>query len=139
MNKLIIKSIDQIDQVAEAFLALTKDYTVIAFNGEMGVGKTTFIKALCKKMEVIDQVNSPTFAIVNEYATGWGDLVYHFDFYRVKNLREAMNIGAEEYFFSGNKCFIEWPEVVDDILPDDYLRVDIVEVKGRREISFKLK
>ena len=136
MNKLVIKSLDQIDQVAEAFLALTQKYPVIAFNGHMGVGKTTFIKALSKKLDVLDEVNSPTFAIINEYATKWGELIYHFDFYRVKNLKEAMNIGAEDYFYSGNKCFIEWPEVVEDILPDNYLRVDIIEVNGKREISF---
>ena len=138
MNKLVVNSIDQIDQVAEAFLALTSKYNVIAFNGAMGAGKTTFIKALCKKLEVIDQVNSPTFAIINEYANIWGELIYHFDFYRIKNIKEAMNIGAEDYFFSGNKCFIEWPDVVDDILPEDHLRVDIVEVNGVREISFSL-
>lgn len=139
MNKLIIKSIDQIDQVAEAFLALTSKYKVITFNGAMGAGKTTFIKAICKKLEVIDAVNSPTFAIINEYASVWGDLIYHFDFYRIKNLKEAMSIGSEDYFYSGNKCFIEWPEVVDDILPDDYLRVDIIEVNGQREISFTIE
>jgi len=138
MNKLVVNSIDQIDQVAEAFLALTSKYDVIAFNGAMGAGKTTFIKALCKKLEVIDQVNSPTFAIINEYANIWGELIYHFDFYRIKNIKEAMNIGAEDYFFSGNKCFIEWPDVVDDILPEDHLRVDIVELNGVREISFSL-
>jgi len=138
MNKLVIKSLDQIDQVAEAFLALTQDYNVIAFNGQMGVGKTTFIKALCEKIDVVDQVNSPTFAIINEYATKWGELVYHFDFYRVKNLKEAMNVGTEEYFFSGNKCFIEWPDVVEDILPDGYLRVDIVEENGKRVITFHM-
>ena len=138
MNKLVVNSIDQIDQVAEAFLALTSMYDVIAFNGAMGAGKTTFIKALCKKLEVIDQVNSPTFAIINEYANIWGELIYHFDFYRIKNIKEAMNIGAEDYFFSGNKCFIEWPDVVDDILPEDHLRVDIVELNGVREISFSL-
>jgi len=139
MNKLIIKSIDQIDQVAEAFLALTSKYKVITFNGAMGAGKTTFIKAICKKLEVIDAVNSPTFAIINEYATVWGDLIYHFDFYRIKNLKEAMSIGSEDYFYSSNKCFIEWPEVVEDILPDDHLRVDIIEVNGQREISFTLE
>ena len=139
MNKLIIKSVDQIDQVAEAFLALTSKYKVIAFNGAMGAGKTTFIKAICKKLEVIDQVNSPTFAIINEYASVWGDLIYHFDFYRLKNLKEAMDIGTEDYFYSGNKCFLEWPDVVEDILPEDSLRVDIVEIDGKREITFSLE
>jgi len=112
MNKLVVNSLDQIDTVAEAFLALTAKYNVIAFNGAMGAGKTTFIKAVCKKLEVIDQVNSPTFAIINEYASVWGDLIYHFDFYRLKNLKEAINIGAEDYFYSGSKCFIEWPDIV---------------------------
>jgi tRNA threonylcarbamoyladenosine biosynthesis protein TsaE len=138
MNKLVIKSLDQIDQVAEAFLTLTQGYNVIAFNGAMGAGKTTFIKSLCKKLYVTDEVNSPTFAIVNEYATKWSELVYHFDFYRVKNLREAVNIGAEDYFISGNKCFIEWPDVVEDILPDNCLRVDIMEIGGKRELAFQV-
>ena len=136
MNKLVIESLDEIDSVAEAFLALTSKHNVIAFNGAMAAGKTTFIKALCKKLEVIDQVNSPTFAIINEYANTWGDLIYHFDFYRLKNLKEALNIGAEDYFYSGNKCFIEWPDVVEELLPEDYLRVDIVEIDGKREINF---
>jgi len=137
MNKLVITSIDQIDNVAQTFLSLTRDHDVIAFNGQMGVGKTTFIKALCKKLDVTDHVTSPTFAIINEYATAWGDLVYHFDFYRLKNTKEALDIGAEDYFLSGCKCFIEWPDIVEDMLPDNYLHVDFVEVNGVRELHFK--
>ena len=117
MNTLVINSIDRIDAVAETFLSLTNDYEVIAFNGQMGVGKTTFIKALCKKLDVIDQVTSPTFAIINEYATAWDDLVYHFDFYRINNLKEALDIGVEDYLLSGWKCFIECPKLLKQFFP----------------------
>lgn len=137
MNKLIIKSIDQIDQVAEAFLALTKDYTVIAFNGEMGVGKTTFIKAVCKQLQVIDVVTSPTFAIINEYNTSTNSKIFHFDLYRLKDLEELQNIGAEDYLYSGNMCLIEWPEIAASILPESTISVSITETKsGTREITW---
>ena len=105
---------------------------VFAFYGKMGAGKTTFIKAICEAMGVKDVVASPTFAIVNEYADAEGQPVYHFDFYRIKNLREAYDIGCEEYFYSGYPCFIEWPEMVEELLPEDVVSVRI-EVSENEE------
>lgn len=138
-----IESIDKIGEVAKEFLATIKadynDRKCIAFFGEMGVGKTTFITALCKELNVIDNVTSPSFAIINEYATDNSDkLIYHFDFYRIKSLKEAFDLGYEDYFFSGNYCFIEWPEKVESILPEDCLIVRITENSDKtRTISIK--
>lgn len=137
MNRIIVKDVNDINNAARTFLNQTDPKKVFAFYGQMGVGKTTFIKALCNEMHVMDPVSSPTFAIVNEYLTEKNDAVFHFDFYRLKNIQEAVDIGAEDYFFCGETCLIEWPEIVEDILPDDYLRVDIIETpKGIREITF---
>ena len=112
---------------------------VFAFNGKMGAGKTTFIKQLCEAMGTEDIVNSPTFAIVNVYevdANGSKEEVYHFDCYRIKDLREAMDMGTEEYLYSGNYCFIEWAEMIAPLLPDDLVTVDIeVLENGDRELS----
>lgn len=108
-------------------LKVYPDRHVYAFRGQMGAGKTKLIKALCEEMRVEDVVNSPTFAIVNVYEVP-GDLhheIYHFDCYRLKNLQEAMDLGAEEYLYSGNYCFIEWPEMIEDLLPDDTVNVII--------------
>ena len=107
---------------------------VFAFYGKMGAGKTTFIKAICEALGVEDVVTSPTFAIVNEYKAPSGS-VYHFDFYRIKNLREAYDIGCEEYFYSGQPCFIEWPELIEELLPEDAVRVNIeVHDNGSRTV-----
>jgi tRNA threonylcarbamoyladenosine biosynthesis protein TsaE len=103
----------------------------------MGAGKTTFIKAICEELGVEDTVNSPTFAIVNEYTAGNGDPVYHFDFYRIKKLEEVYDMGYEEYFDSGNICLIEWPELIDELLPDDVVKVNItVNDDDTRTVSF---
>lgn len=109
---------------------------VFAFHGKMGAGKTTFIKQLCKDMGVEDVVNSPTFAIVNVYEDKNGDEIYHFDCYRLKSIVEALDFGAEEYLYSGNYCFIEWPEMIDAILPEDTIDVEICEqLDGTRKLS----
>lgn len=100
---------------------------VFAFHGKMGAGKTTFIKQLCEDMGVEDVVNSPTFAIVNVYEDRNGEEIYHFDCYRLKSINEALDFGAEEYLYSGNYCFIEWPEMIDRILPDDLVNIEITE------------
>lgn len=129
-----IASLDTIRDAAREFLPLVNAHPVIAFYGAMGAGKTTFIKALCQELGVSDTVTSPTFAIVNEYGATAGP-VYHFDFYRIKRLEEAYDMGYEEYFYSGNPCFIEWPELIESLLPDDALRVIItVESDGTREL-----
>ncbi len=136
MPQLKIKSLATIGETAAEFLTLT-DHRIWAFYGSMGAGKTTFIKALCKEMKVIDTVNSPTFAIVNEYRTETEDTVYHFDFYRINKLDEAYDFGYEDYFYSGNVCMVEWPELIEPILPEDTLKITIqANPDGSRSINF---
>lgn len=120
-----IHSVDGLTEVSNYLLSLRDKADVVAFFGPMGAGKTTLIKNLCHCMGVTDEVNSPTFAIVNEYATIEGESVYHFDFYRIKKLEEAYDIGFENYFYSGNLCLIEWPEMIEPLLPDNHVRVNI--------------
>jgi len=120
-----IESLEDITSAAQKFVDEMGEKRVFAFYGKMGAGKTTFIKAVCEALGVTDVVTSPTFAIVNEYADAAGRPVYHFDFYRIKNLREAYDMGCEEYFYSGNPCFIEWPELIDGLLPEDTVSVTI--------------
>ena len=120
-----INGVDELAQVAEYLISLRNMSDIIAFYGPMGAGKTTLIKNLCHKMGVTDEVNSPTFAIVNEYVTIEGEAVYHFDFYRIKKLEEVFDIGYDNYFYSGNLCLLEWPEMIDPLMPDRFIRVDI--------------
>ncbi|MGM9704818.1 MAG: tRNA (adenosine(37)-N6)-threonylcarbamoyltransferase complex ATPase subunit type 1 TsaE [Prevotella sp.] len=133
-----INSLDEIRSAAETFISQTEGHTVFAFYGKMGAGKTTFIKAICECLGVEDVITSPTFAIVNEYISGQtGDVIYHFDFYRIKKLDEVYDMGYEEYFYSGNRCFIEWPELIEDLQPEDTVKVTIEENEdGSRTISF---
>ena len=140
MDKLIlnIENLDGIRQTAKQFIDAMGDYSVFAFYGEMGAGKTTFIKHLCEQMGTDDVVNSPTFAIVNVYdvALPYPGEVYHFDCYRLKDIREAMDFGAEEYLYSGNYCFIEWPEKIEPLLPDDTVYIRIVpQADGSRLLT----
>ncbi len=109
---------------------------VFAFYGKMGAGKTTFIKALCEVLGVEDVITSPTFAIINEYTDGNGDPIYHFDFYRIKKLEEVYDMGYEDYFYSGNLCLLEWPELIEEILPENVIKVTIEEQPdGTRKLS----
>ena len=113
------------------------DNTVFAMYGKMGAGKTTFTKAVCECLGVEDVINSPTFAIVNEYRSDSGELIYHFDFYRIKKLEEVYDMGYEDYFYSGALCFIEWPELVEELLPGNTVKVTIEENEdGSRTVSF---
>lgn len=125
MHTIEIKNIDHIQQAAREFIDHIGHNTIFAFYGNMGAGKTTFIKAVCEELGVEDVINSPTFAIVNEYMTGHGDTIYHFDCYRINKIVEAMDMGCQDYFDSGNVCFIEWPENIDSLLPDDTVAVRI--------------
>ena len=128
MTTIQINSLDSIRESAKAFLAAMDDRTVFAFHGQMGAGKTTFIKAICEELGVEDVINSPTFAIINEYRSETtGELIYHFDFYRINKLSEAEDTGTEDYFYSGALCFIEWPEKIEDLLPGDVVEVTIKE------------
>ncbi|MBP3712272.1 MAG: tRNA (adenosine(37)-N6)-threonylcarbamoyltransferase complex ATPase subunit type 1 TsaE [Bacteroidaceae bacterium] len=120
-----IERLEDIASAAQKFVDEMGENCVFAFYGKMGAGKTTFIKGICEALGVKDVVASPTFAIVNEYADATGQPVYHFDFYRIKNLREAVDIGCEDYFYSGFPCFIEWPELIEELLPEDTVRVNI--------------
>ena len=133
-----IDSLENIADAAKQFLAEAGDRRVFAFHGGMGAGKTTFIKALCSELGVTEVVASPTFAIVNEYMAQNGEPVYHFDLYRVKTMDEACDFGCEDYFYSGNYCFIEWPELVEPLLPDDTADVCItVDDEGHRAVELK--
>ena len=135
-----INSVEQLSEVSEYLLSIRNDADIIAFYGAMGAGKTTLIKNLCHRMGVTDEVNSPTFAIVNEYVTEEGESVYHFDFYRIKKIEEAYDIGFENYFDSGNLCLIEWPEMIEPLMPEKYIRVEIRHgsTDDEREITCEL-
>lgn len=133
--KVEIENIGQLPRVATELLGSFPEERFFAFFGKMGVGKTTLIKELCAALGVEDNVCSPTFAIVNEYSAGDGNPVYHFDFYRLKNIGEAYDLGYEEYFYSGYYCFTEWTEKVVELLPDHYVRVDIEETDGVRTLT----
>ena len=134
---ITIKDLDHIQEAAREFIGQMGDDTVFAFYGKMGAGKTTFIKALCKLLGVEDEVNSPTFAIINEYRSQTtAELIYHFDFYRIKKLEEVYDLGYEDYFYSGALCFIEWPALVEELLPLDAKKVTITENSdGSRTIT----
>jgi tRNA threonylcarbamoyladenosine biosynthesis protein TsaE len=125
MKKIAIDSLGSIDAAAKEFAAALGENRVVAFYGSMGAGKTTFISALCRFFGVDDDVCSPTFTIVNEYRAADGDSIFHFDFYRIEALKEAVDIGFEEYLYSGSLCLIEWPEKVEPLLPEDTLNVKI--------------
>ena len=123
-----IEKLDNIREAAKQFIANIGDSTVFAFYGNMGAGKTTFVKAVCEELGVDDVITSPTFSIVNEYRSEQtGELIYHFDFYRVKKIEEVYDMGFEDYFYSGALCLIEWPELAEEVLPDDTVIVHIDE------------
>ena len=128
----------QIEQAAQQFCQAIGQRRVFAFYGSMGAGKTTVIRALCRELGVQDTVTSPTFALVNEYQTAQGEPVYHFDFYRIRRLSEALDMGCDEYFQSGHLCLIEWPELVEPLLPEDAVPVHIEEQPdGSRRLRFE--
>lgn len=131
-------SIEQLHEVARKLLTTFGEERFFAFFGKMGVGKTTLIKEMCDVLEVVDNVCSPTFAIVNEYSTVQGESVFHFDFYRLKSLAEAYDIGYEEYFYNGCYCFTEWTEKVEELLPDRYVRVTMTEENESRTLTAEL-
>ncbi len=133
--EIIIDSLDTIRAAARQFISNMGPARVFAFYGKMGAGKTTFVKAICEELGVTDVITSPTFAIINEYEGR--ERIYHFDFYRIKKLEEVYDMGYEDYFYSGALCFIEWPELIEEILPDDAVRVSITEQEdGSRLVTF---
>ena len=133
-----INSLADINEAAKQFIENMGDGKVFAFYGKMGAGKTTFIKAICEELGVDDVITSPTFAIVNEYQSATtGDSIYHFDFYRIKKLEEVYDMVYEDYFYSGSLCFLEWPELIDDLLPEDATKVTIEATdNGGRVVKF---
>ena len=137
MKELTIKNIDEIKKTAAQFIKIIDNHKVIAFEGKMGAGKTTFIKAICEYLGVEDVVNSPTFSIINEYKSSiTNELIYHFDFYRINQISEAKEIGVEDYFYNGTRCFIEWPEKIKQLLPEDTIYINVhVQLDYSRVIS----
>ena len=125
--QIIIENKNSVKSTAKEFVKLMGDDKIFAFHGAMGAGKTTFIKAVCEELGVKETITSPTFAIINEYKDREGSSIYHFDFYRINKLEEVFDFGHEDYFYSGNLCFIEWPEIVNSILPENSVIVSIEE------------
>jgi tRNA threonylcarbamoyladenosine biosynthesis protein TsaE len=137
--KIPIASLEDLPVAADRFLHAAGHIPVIAFSGELGAGKTTFIQALCRVLGVQMDVNSPTFALINEYFTPAGESLFHFDLYRIEDPEELYDLGYEEYFYSGARCFIEWPEKAGRLIPEDALTVRIlVQEDGSRELTFVL-
>ncbi len=130
----VIDNLEQLPRLASDLLEEFREERFFAFFGKMGVGKTTLIKALCDQLGVKEVVCSPTFAIINEYTSGEGEPIYHFDFYRLKSAEEAYDIGYEEYFYSGMYCFTEWTEKIEQLLPEHYVRVEMKETNGIRTL-----
>lgn len=132
VKEYIINSLEDIDEVAQQFIEDNRDKRVFNFKGKMGAGKTTFIKSICKYMDVEDNVCSPSFAIVNVYFSKKEGEIYHFDFYRLEKEEQALDIGAEDYLYSGNYCFIEWGENIKTLMPKDCLNVEIKEIENNK-------
>jgi tRNA threonylcarbamoyladenosine biosynthesis protein TsaE len=132
-------SLETLDTIAQEIVKTWSEPPVWLFHGEMGAGKTTLIKAICRSWKVTDVMSSPTFSIVNEYETEGGEKIYHFDFYRIKNEAEAWDIGTEEYFYSGNRCLVEWPEKIPSLIPAAYAAVSIaIENNTQRTIAISV-
>ena len=127
-----IENVNQLKEPAKYIAELTQRYHVFSFYGAMGAGKTTFIKEICIELQIDDLVNSPTFAIINQYVYRPGKSVYHFDFYRINKLEEVYDMGYEDYFYSNNICFIEWPEKIEELLPEENVSVQIEDMGGSK-------
>ena len=132
----IIKNENELDEIAQQLLKKS-NLKIFLFYGEMGVGKTRFIKSLCKGLDVLDVVSSPTFSIVNQYLNKNDDFIYHFDFYRTNNKEEIYDIGYEEYIYSSTYCFIEWPEKIESLLPNNYIKIEMILDGNNRKINIK--
>ena len=132
----VIKNENELDEIAQQLLKKS-NLKIFLFYGEMGVGKTRFIKSLCKGLDVLDVVSSPTFSIVNQYLNKNDDFIYHFDFYRTNNKEEIYDIGYEEYIYSSSYCFIEWPEKIESLLPNNYIKIEMILDRNNRKINIK--
>lgn len=136
-GSIIVNNLSELPTAAAELLEACKEKRIFAFNGAMGAGKTTFIKAVCKALGVKDTISSPTFSIVNEYVSAGGIKIYHFDFYRIKSQDEAYDMGYEDYFYSNAYCFVEWPEKVAELIPPDHVEVNITVKEEQRTIEFE--
>ncbi|MBP6426317.1 MAG: tRNA (adenosine(37)-N6)-threonylcarbamoyltransferase complex ATPase subunit type 1 TsaE [Bacteroidia bacterium] len=138
MNRfeILVKNESELTSAAKSLINFAGEVKVWIFKGEMGAGKTTFIRYICQELEVVENVSSPTFSIINEYSCKNGELVYHFDFYRIEKEQEAVDIGCEEYFYSGNICLVEWPEKILNLVPEPKIEVTIVSDGVKRKITF---
>jgi tRNA threonylcarbamoyladenosine biosynthesis protein TsaE len=132
-----INNIEELSKVSDLLLDWREKSNIVAFYGTMGAGKTTLVKNLCQKLGVSDEVNSPTFALVNEYQTETFDSIFHFDFYRIKSLEEVFDIGYEDYFYGGSLCLLEWPELIDPLMPEHFIKVEIT--LGDTDTSRKIR
>ena len=133
MSSITINNLSELSSAAKQLLDISKGKKIFAFSGQMGAGKTTFIKTICETLGVSDTISSPTFSLVNEYLSGKGNKIYHFDFYRINNISEAYDMGFEEYVYSKAYCFIEWPEKIEGLLPNDCVKVNIV-IEGEKRV-----
>ena len=133
----LVATLDELDKVAELVLRFAENCPVVLFRGDLGAGKTTLIKNICNFLDVKDEVSSPTFSIVNEYQNESGKTIYHFDFYRLKEEEEALDMGAEDYFYSGNLCLIEWRSKIESLLPDQRVEVEISILNETRQFTIK--
>lgn len=136
MASLKINNLSELPAVSQMLIKAFGTKKVIAFKGEMGAGKTTLIKAICEELGVKQTISSPTFSIVNEYLSSSGKKIYHFDFYRINKISEAYDMGYEEYFYSDAYCFVEWPEKIAELMPEDVLTVNISVKEGVRVVEF---
>lgn len=132
------KQLEDLPKVAQKIVELTKSNKILTFSGQMGAGKTTLITAICKALGVEDSISSPTYSLVNEYIDADGHSVYHFDFYRIEDEEEALDMGVEEYFYSGNLCLIEWPEKIERMLPENCLQIKINLEKSERIFNLEV-
>lgn len=135
MTRITVHAESDLDQVIRVLKPMLNEYRVVLLIGEMGAGKTTLTKRICARLGVKDEMSSPTFSIVNQYLNDQNEDIYHFDFYRLESFDEALNIGVEEYFYSGNLCLIEWPEIVAPVIPEKYVEINIKLVQENREIT----
>ena len=136
MEEYLIETETDLKVLAPKLIKFAQEEKVWIFKGEMGAGKTTFIRNICEVLEVQENVSSPTFSLINEYSCKNGEKVYHFDFYRINTPKEAVDIGCEEYFYSGSICMIEWPEKILNLLPEKFVMITIVDKDGKRQIQF---